>query len=146
MNSRQYVHHFFNLETYTFEVISTKKNWPEAYAHCKTLNGDLASFLSADEVAGLAISSSEWYWIGLERDKDEYGEWVWSDGASTTWLDWAPGQPNKANSCGQLKGDGKLYDWSCDGNGITFPFICKVPGKDLPVPYYAFKTYSGTSQ
>ena len=96
--------------------------WPDARVHCKNLNGDLASFKSEEEVGQLSVASSLWYWIGLKEN--EKGNWTWSDGSRFTWIDWAPGQPNKDNSCGVLMGK-KLYDNPCTW---TFYFICKTQG------------------
>ena len=100
------------------------KSWSDARVHCQNLNGDLASFSSAEEVAGVVAST--WSWIGLKEDEEVSKQFLWLDGsilAPTAWLGWASGQPNKPNSCGMIK-DGKLYDWHCTS---SFPFVCKIP-------------------
>ena len=109
-------------------VINTAKSWSDAQLHCQSLNGDLASFSSAEEVAGAGLTSSQWTWIGWEYNKVD-AQWVWSDGSSTTWSEWASGQPSQVpNSCGMIKG-GKLYDWHCDQ---AYPFVCKIPVQPSP--------------
>ena len=99
--------------------------WSDARAHCKKLNGDLASFESAEEVGELSVSSSEYFWIGWQYNKVDQ-EWFWSDGSSTIWSHWGPGKPNKGSSCAQLHQQ-KLFDWPCTS---TYHFVCKIPGME----------------
>ena len=119
------------LVNHKFEVVTTKKSWLDARAHCQNLNGDLASFKSEEEVTEISYLSSEWKWIGL-NDKQEEGKWVWSDGSTTTWTEWSPNQPNGGtqDNCALLK-EGPLDDWGCSKSN---PFICKIQGIHL---YYA---------
>ena len=115
------------LETHHFEVVNTEMSWSDARTYCKNLNGDLASFSSAEEVEKVSFSIPVWYWVGLNKEVGE--TWAWSDGSSVTWMNWGLGQPNKASSCALLKRglvfDRKLYDWPCDE---PVPFICKTSG------------------
>ena len=106
-------------------------SWHDAHAHCQNLNGDLASFFSQEEVDGIPTAvGDKFHWIGL-NDQLKENIWVWSDGSTTTWLNWKNGQPNdgEQGNCVYMK-KGKLYDNLCHEG---WPFLCKIPGIYLKI-------------
>ena len=71
-------------------------DWPDSRASCQTWGGDLASIDSESENEALGSirdpTESE-CWIGL-NDMDSEGIFVWSDGSTSSYRNWYPGEPN----------------------------------------------------
>ncbi|MCS6935423.1 MAG: hypothetical protein NZM35_09790 [Chitinophagales bacterium] len=75
-------------------------NWNTAQAQAAAVGGNLVSINSAAENAALlAAAQAQGFtggiWIGF-TDAASEGNWVWSNGSSNTYTNWAPGEPNNA--------------------------------------------------
>jgi len=76
--------------------VAELNTWREAEAACVLLGGHLVSIHSSDEnerVRSLCAANSAECWIGLTDELRE-GEWRWSDGTPSDFLQWQPGEPN----------------------------------------------------
>ena len=65
-------------------------------------------------------------WIGL-NDRAREGTFVWSDGSSTTFMNFSPGEPNSFRGtdedCGQFWTANKWNDRAC---GLSYSYVCKI--------------------
>lgn len=101
-----------------YTVSKGKATWKEAQAKCKEAGGHLVTITSQtenDNVARLLWNAgARTAWIGLS-DKDLESEWKWVGGESSTFRNWAPGEPNDAGGaedCVEIhSGSGKWNDW-----------------------------------
>ena len=112
--------------TYKYEVFKISKKWLDAESHCKGKKGHLASFSSKEQqTAAISEVDPSIYWIGLSDYEDE-DQWKWSDGSSTSWMNWDGGEPNggRGENCAQLR-EGIWRDASCNDGRY---FVCKIPG------------------
>ncbi|MBW3040221.1 hypothetical protein CU309_05130, partial [Prochlorococcus marinus str. MU1405] len=87
--------------------------WDEAQAAAKELGGNLVSINSQEEqdfIVNTFLSQDDGEngkWIGL-NDKDQEGNWVWSDGSSVDFTSWNTGEPNDEQDDGQYAADNVL--------------------------------------
>uniref|UniRef100_A0A671YPN2 C-type lectin domain-containing protein n=1 Tax=Sparus aurata TaxID=8175 RepID=A0A671YPN2_SPAAU len=100
----------------TFVLITTSMNWTEAQSYCREHHTDLASVRNTAENQKVndTVPAGHVAWIGLFRDS-----WKWSDGSSSSFKDWAPGEPeggNQACVVVYLRSDGTWRDNPCDQN------------------------------
>ncbi|VDO71258.1 unnamed protein product [Heligmosomoides polygyrus] len=116
-----------------------KVTFDEAEKACKAQKGHLASIHSKEEndfIYGLAkkslpkVNHDDLCWIGLRKSSKG---WTWTDGSSTNYTNWAPGQPNnvnKAENCAQLynvdnfKSPKKWNDYPCTKK--VCGYVCKI--------------------
>ena len=101
--------------------------WPEAQAMAQNLGGQLARIDSHQENSFLSskvLTSAAW--IGLSDHMQE-GTFTWTDGASPSYVNWHPGQPNNY-------GGGQDYVslfsnglWNDDYNYSRREFIVELP-------------------
>ena len=82
------------LPSATFSFHHEPAKYSDARRICQTEGGDLASIHSARENAdAFALTRGATTWIGYSDAVSE-GSWVWADGTSTDYTNWAPGEPN----------------------------------------------------
>ncbi|XP_063042954.1 C-type mannose receptor 2-like [Engraulis encrasicolus] len=108
-----------------YVLVEEKKNWADAQRYCRDKYTDLASVrnqaandkIYTDILSGLAYNPFPW--IGLFR------EWEWSDGSSSSFRNWASGQPSYYSSshspCVVMRSSGLWNDESCDSRRY---FVC----------------------
>nr|XP_055033506.1 lymphocyte antigen 75-like [Misgurnus anguillicaudatus] len=93
--------------------------WTQAQSYCRVYYYDLSSLDSREEIAALsAISTSTLFilnpfiWVGLRLISAN--NWQWSNGANSSFIIWAPGEPNEPGGdiCAAYK-NGSLYDFPC---------------------------------
>ncbi len=82
----------------TFIFFSSPQTWQNARTFCLGRGLVLATILSDTEYAAVfnAITASR-YWIGLNDIATE-GTFVWTDGSTSTYRNWAAGNPSDSNS------------------------------------------------
>ncbi|XP_078686345.1 uncharacterized protein LOC144919026 [Branchiostoma floridae x Branchiostoma belcheri] len=84
---------------FCYKFFGGSKTWFAAREECLSHGADLISITSADENQFLAFQTERQgltkyrpiIWIGL---KNNNGQWMWSDGSSNTYKNWASGEPN----------------------------------------------------
>lgn len=97
-----------------FVVCSDPMEWGAANSNCINHGYDaLASVLSADEndfLIHLSTMGTGSLWIGL-NDRMTDGSWVWEDGSLTSYLNWAPSEPNggTGENCLEFIGDNASF-------------------------------------
>ncbi|XP_059210520.1 macrophage mannose receptor 1-like [Centropristis striata] len=114
----------------TFVLTDFKMNWTEAQSYCRENHTDLASVRNQAEnqkVYELVPGRYTYVWIGLFRDS-----WKWSDGSSSSFRHWLPGQPDnskgtEACAAADFSSSGRWVDLNCNSRR---PFICSGP--DVP--------------
>uniref|UniRef100_A0A803JVU1 C-type lectin domain-containing protein n=1 Tax=Xenopus tropicalis TaxID=8364 RepID=A0A803JVU1_XENTR len=99
-----------------YYIVTTKKNWKDAQAICKSMNSDLVIIDSQKEQKFLEnITDYTNIWIGLTRDNNCKNLWIWVDG--TLHLSdgfWGNNQPdNEGENCVQLLRGKKWHDYDC---------------------------------
>uniref|UniRef100_A0A803K1G6 Asialoglycoprotein receptor 1 n=1 Tax=Xenopus tropicalis TaxID=8364 RepID=A0A803K1G6_XENTR len=99
-----------------YYIVTTKKNWMEARAICKSMNSDLVVINSEREQNFLeSLTDESEFWIGLKRDKDR---WRWVDGTLHNPSEgfWMKGEPNNSGGkedCVHMWRDKKWNDKVC---------------------------------
>jgi len=108
----------------------SRATWQAAETACENLDlrAHLASVRDLDENAFLKEHMGAYNtWIGL-NDLAQEGHYVWTDGTSTSFYLWAPGQPNNSDNqdCIDIwdTAVGEWNDAKCEEN---LPYICKMP-------------------
>ena len=70
--------------------------------------------------------SSNSYWIGF-NDRENEGDWLWSDRSTSSYTNWADDAPNNGGySCTSVGKSGKWHDGKC---GDKLNVVCKKKGK-----------------
>ncbi|KAE8619562.1 hypothetical protein XENTR_v10009853 [Xenopus tropicalis] len=100
-------------------IVTTKQNWMEARAVCKSMNSDLVIIKSEREQKFLEnITDNSYFWIGLTKDKNNKNVWLWVDGTLHNLSDgfWANNQPNNyggTEDCAHVWKEKKWNDDDC---------------------------------
>ncbi|XP_059208033.1 C-type mannose receptor 2-like [Centropristis striata] len=111
----------------TFNLTDDRMIWTEAQSYCREHHTDLASVRNQAEnqkVHELIPAGVRYVWIGLFRDS-----WKWSDGSSSSFRRWLPGQPDnskgtEACAAADFRSSGRWVDLNCNSRR---PFICYGP-------------------
>jgi len=118
----------------------TKKlSWNESVAECKKLDerSDLPSVGSQLEQDYIAQYPKDGYYIFLgATDKDNEGQWKWTDGRPWTYTKWASGEPNNAfggtEDCAYMRRSEMKNEWidiRCFQSYDNFLLMCSYnPG------------------
>ncbi|BAS59688.1 hemagglutinin/hemolysin-like protein [Leptolyngbya boryana NIES-2135] len=79
-------------------LLSSSATWEAAQTYAQSLGGNLVTINDATEEAWLrtTFGTTESFWIGL-TDKVTEGTFAWANGETTTYRNWAPGEPNNWN-------------------------------------------------
>jgi uncharacterized delta-60 repeat protein len=84
----------FNGHSYQLTTVAT--TWDNAEAEAVAHGGHLASINSAEENQWLLNTfGGNRSWIGF-NDIQQEGTWRWTDGSSSTYKNWSPGEPNNS--------------------------------------------------
>ncbi|XP_051983543.1 macrophage mannose receptor 1-like [Xyrauchen texanus] len=106
--------------------VNIPKNWTDAQSYCKLYYKDLSTIQSNEEqeilikLAGNNLSHS---WIGLYRDKNNSDIFLWSDGDTFSFSNWALNQPDNYEEnqfCVTTKHT--WYNFECNN---SYPFFCQ---------------------
>uniref|UniRef100_A0A8C1LMI0 C-type lectin domain-containing protein n=1 Tax=Cyprinus carpio TaxID=7962 RepID=A0A8C1LMI0_CYPCA len=88
-------------QTRMFYFMQKSMNWSDAQAHCRQNYIDLATMDDQTDRDEMMRVIRQVYngdvWTGLSRT-DAKASWIWSDLSSSTFMPWAPDQPNNLNS------------------------------------------------
>jgi hypothetical protein len=107
--------------------------WQDAETACEAWGGRLAEIDSATENDCTTQFLTSDGWIGLHQAPMQAtpdAGWSWTNGAPLSFLNWAPGQPDDADTiendqedCGEAPGRGAMWhDRNC---GSTYSYICE---------------------
>jgi len=119
----------FNQNCYQF--VDTFKTWKDAENFCQGqtwggVQGHLASIHSEEEnifVASLARASM---WLGY-HDLHKEGQWTWTDGTTSSYSNWAKGEPDNAkNNEDCMEMNTPLEQWNDDVCTKQQTFVCKL--------------------
>ncbi|KAL2078926.1 hypothetical protein ACEWY4_024670 [Coilia grayii] len=104
-----------------YVLVSPAKNWTDAQRYCREKHTDLASVRNQTENEQIGASGNVHAWIGLFRDA-----WEWSDGSSSSFRHWGPGEPdyaapNQHGFCVEVKSSGLWNNHQCNESRN---FIC----------------------
>ncbi|XP_058870345.1 macrophage mannose receptor 1-like isoform X1 [Acipenser ruthenus] len=92
------------------------KTWQEAQSYCRNQGRDLPTIQDqarVNELIGLIPSYSNWYWIGLHRDKEN---WQWSSGGDVIYFNWG-----RYLFCASVNAEGEWEDSLCSQGNY---FMC----------------------
>ncbi|KAL2078887.1 hypothetical protein ACEWY4_024631 [Coilia grayii] len=107
--------------THPYVLIEVEKNWRDAQRYCRENHTDLASVRNQTEntqiqntINQTPNTTDNYVWIGLFRDA-----WEWSDGSSSSFRHWGPGEPNYGSSnqnefCVEMKPSGLWNGVQCN--------------------------------
>ena len=93
-----------------------------------------------DKQQALAPYTAERTWIGFHRDPTDTAHWLWVDGSSANYTNWAKEEPNNAGElCRELCREncvemyppslvpaGKWNDISCN---TSLAYVCEITGE-----------------
>ena len=109
----------------------TSEPWSDAQAECNSYDYDMLTIDDASEdswadTTADSYSTSKW-WFGY-NDISSEGFWMWESGSSSTYINWASGEPNDSGGnedCAQLNRftDGTWNDEPCSS---SFYYICEA--------------------
>ncbi|ROL29817.1 C-type lectin BfL-1 [Anabarilius grahami] len=106
--------------------------WSDAQMYCRQHYTDLATIDDHMDLSELLRSVHQDYkgnvWIGLHR-KGAKAPWIWSDQSKSTFMPWAPMQPNNygSNQYCVIVADGAVNDLDCQNK---FPSVCYTDRAD----------------
>ncbi|KAJ8252208.1 hypothetical protein COCON_G00215200 [Conger conger] len=122
------------------ELVLEKKSWTDAQERCWNLNSQLASFNSLSflehAVKELGDAHRSTAWMGLRRSLLS-GEWRWLNREPMGYSKWGSGEPNSSltTQCAMTSLEPvKSLTWSAMSCCNQLPFICFMPGADMPFP------------
>jgi hypothetical protein len=114
-------------ESSGYALCDTATAWATAEQVCEGLGGTLAQLGDSGEnstVASLAVTPT---WIGA-NDIDVEGDWVWADGSTVHYDDWAAGEPDDAGDadCAITNTSGRRGEWSDMRCTSEYQFVCEL--------------------
>ena len=121
------VHHYGSAP---YLVCDSTATWADAQAACWAVDYHLLTIDDATEgswVDGVIdlYSTSKW-WMGF-NDIDSEGTWVWEDGTTVSYTNWAAGEPNDSGGedCGQLNRYHPDTTWNDEPCTSSFRYVCE---------------------
>jgi C-type mannose receptor len=115
-----------------YMICTAAADWTTAQAGCRTFGYHLASIGDSGEDAFVdgtidTYSTTTTWWIGL-NDRRREGTFLWEDGSSVAYTNWATGQPDNAGGadCAALNAvsGGSWADEACTASAFT---VCEAP-------------------
>ncbi|XP_071824822.1 macrophage mannose receptor 1-like isoform X2 [Apostichopus japonicus] len=120
---------------YCYSTFSVASTWQEGENSCLNNNGHLYwSHSQAEEEFLISTvltpeQEDEQFWIGLS-DKIQEGVFMWSDGSTADYVNFAPADDNANNTCVYLKQNGTTTLWFREDCASNLSYICKVQALD----------------
>ena len=125
--------HTYNGHTYLLS--DNLGSWQDAQAEATRLGGNLVTLNDSQEESWIqsTFGTDESFWIGLS-DAETEGEWQWSSGESSTYRNWAPGEPNNsANQDYAVINFGLEKQWDDDWIDAVFRGVIEINTTDNDV-------------
>jgi glucose/arabinose dehydrogenase len=136
--------------------LTTAKSWTQAQAEAQSLGGNLVTINDAAEETWLkqTFGDSETLWIGL-TDRAVEGNFQWVNGETTTYRNWAPGEPNDYKFGGAFP-DGEDYaginfgaqkQWNDfpDSYAGTARGIIEIASTSTTSPLFTFNNFTSSN-
>nr|QNH72454.1 toxin candidate TRINITY_DN20653_c5_g3_i1.p1 [Ceriantheomorphe brasiliensis] len=106
-----------------------KKSWDDARQMCLEQHGDLASINTAQQQAFIdnqlkCLNNDIKFWIGA-NDKANEGTFVWSDGSTMSYTNWAAGEPNDNTNEDCVEILTKTFQWNDQQCSDINGYICR---------------------
>jgi hypothetical protein len=118
-----------------YKKILRERTWSSANSYCNALGGYLTSLTSKYENDFVYYNLGNYgafHWAGGTDEHNE-GIWVWINGESWDYSNWAPGEPND-HDLGQdylvLKNGNRWADGGLPKFNVKYPFICEWDSLD----------------
>lgn len=135
---------------HTFQILYSSYGWDEMQAYLKTTGGYLACITSAAENQWIhdyaSRNGASNAWFGYSDAEDE-GNWKWVSGETSSYTNWAPGEPNneggREHYAGYYFGDGTWNDGTYPSNCYYLCEWPKIISSVDPVPTIAPSPSSG---
>lgn len=103
-------------------------NWTEAEENCKSLGAHLATIQSSAENTAIRdYYSSAPIWLGY-NDMDSDFQFSWVDNSTSTYTNWATGQPNRGTQDCAAFFKGLNSDWYDRPCGDSHSSVCRIEG------------------
>jgi hypothetical protein len=125
--------------SYSYTHFTSPKTWVDAKATCKRHGGHLAAVeTSAENQRVYSACKGQRCWIGF-NDREEEGNFRWSDGSQVKAQLWAPGEPDNTvysdgedEDCAYIHGMSyptvsKRSRWGDHKCSERHAFICRIP-------------------
>ncbi|XP_067381254.1 ladderlectin-like [Channa argus] len=115
-----------------FHFVPKPMTWAQAEKNCQSIGANLASVHNTyeyHEIQRLITTATHEYketWIG-GSDAQQEGTWLWSDGRSLQYTNWAPGEPNNIHGrqhCLQMN-HGAQKSWDDIECHVQRPSVCE---------------------
>ncbi|MEO1005063.1 MAG: PQQ-dependent sugar dehydrogenase, partial [Cyanobacteria bacterium J06638_38] len=107
-----------------YQLTSSGQTWEQAQAAAESLGGNLVVIDDVAEQNWLrqTFGNTERFWIGLS-DRNQEGNFQWVNGDSSTYRNWAPGEPNDYKFNGNFTAgeDYTLMNWNSSGQWNDMP-------------------------
>jgi hypothetical protein len=115
-----------------YRLTSAATSWTAALAEAQRLGGNLVTINDAAEQAWLrsTFSTTERLWIGL-TDRTTEGSFAWANGETTTYRNWAPGEPNDYKVKFAGGEDYVLMNWNGSGQWNDMPDSFEGPFRGI---------------
>ncbi|MEP0981787.1 Ig-like domain-containing protein [Leptolyngbya sp. FACHB-17] len=117
--------YYYNGKLY---LLSSSATWETAQTYAQSLGGNLITINDATEEAWLksTFGSTESFWIGL-TDKVTEGTFAWANGETTTYRNWAAGEPNNSNNEDYVSMNfGSNRQWNDNSSTATMRGIVEI--------------------
>jgi hypothetical protein len=108
--------------------------WNQANSGAQSIGGNLVTLNNSAENNWLntQLSGSAQHWIGL-NDATTEGSFVWASGISSSYTNWASGQPNNQNNQDFAAFNASSGKWSDFGTADCYKYIVEFPCSSAPV-------------
>ncbi len=120
--------------TYTYNgnqyrLTNAAKTWDQAQSEAQAAGGNLVTINDSAEETWLkqTFGSNEGFWLGL-TDRRVEGQFEWVNGETSTYRNWAPGEPNNYNGDQDygVMNFGGNRQWDDDNGGVFKRGIIEV--------------------
>lgn len=115
-------HLFLVLDPVVYQSFLLSKSFSNAQAYCQSHGGNLASFVSQDEINAIIEVLSNSAWTGLYCKKTSKA-WSFIDGSNTTFAMSLLQSSCNCDKCVKINEDGTLDPVQCD---TSTEFVCQT--------------------
>ncbi|MBN2498724.1 MAG: hypothetical protein JXR96_29305 [Deltaproteobacteria bacterium] len=101
-----------------YRLVHTGSGWSGGHSACLALGMDYAAVSSSGEMSFLVrfrdeTENNRYLWLGLHYDEGA-AAFVWTNGETVTYTNWASGEPNDNSCCAVYRQSSYWYDNPCE--------------------------------